>query len=142
MTFMARVPYSAGSVTAPPAMNFSIAKVLATCTATTTFKTDGSITVFGSGGATTITNTTHNWFTPTTPSVGTRYYLKLTATSGTFTGNPAPTFTILSSDLAANVNALAGGTHSVTYTVQIATDAAGTNIVSSQTGNILSADGT
>lgn len=130
-----------GSVTAPPAMTYSTAKAGAALTSTVTFNTVGTV-VGSTTGTSTLADTTHSWFTPPLTGAGNLYFLKITPTVGTLTTNGAAAFTALSGAIAITRNAALGVAQSCTYTVQIATDIGGVNIVSTQTGNIIAADGT
>jgi hypothetical protein len=68
----------------------------------------------------------YNWITPTTGSGS--YYVRLSATSGSFTGN---TGVWLPVGQAWSVSRASLGTTSASGTLAIASDAAGTNIVAS-----------
>lgn len=132
----------AGSPSAPPAMSYVTAKAAAALTSTVTFNTNGT-TVGSTNGTSTTSDTTHNWFKPTTTGAGNGYFLKVTLTAGTpFTANGASSFTALSAPIAITRFAAGGADLTTTYTVDISTDAGGTNIVSTQTGNTIEANGT
>jgi hypothetical protein len=137
------IMFSPGGVaTAPPASDYECARGGAAVTGTVTYNTNGTVSV-DPGLGTSGTNTTHNWFTPTTPNIGNLYFLKITPTAGALTSNAASTFTALSSNLAITRQSNAGGPlQQCTYTVEISTNSGGTNIVSTQIGNIIGADGT
>ena len=62
-----------------------------------------------------------NWYSPTNTGVGGSYYVKFTPTAGTPYANTAST----------------SGSNSCTFTMQIATDAAGTHVVLTSTGNVV-----
>jgi hypothetical protein len=104
--------------------------------ATISFLSDGTITtsMLDSDGGSTIGSS--NWGQPTTTGIGANYWIRLTATSGTFTTNGASGWTNLASTVSATKSAFSG-TASVTFTIEIATDAAGANIVLTSTGNTL-----
>lgn len=90
---------------------------------------DGTITVFGGGGS--IAN--HAWFTPTTTGKGTGHYLRATAVSGA-TLDPDndwwPGSGWVSLAGVQNLGIAAGtGTGVAVYTLEIATDSGGSNIV-------------
>jgi hypothetical protein len=100
------------------------------------FLPDGTITTAtddGDGGS---TIGSPNWGEPTTSGIGANYWIRLTPTTGSFTTNGAASFTNLAGAVTALKSASAG-TASVTFTIEIATDAAGTNIVLTSAGNIL-----
>jgi hypothetical protein len=78
-----------------------------------------------------------NWGSPTTTGIGASYYVKMTPTSGTFDSNQASAWISLSSNRTAYLlNDF--GSYSCTFTIQIATDAIGSNVVFTSTGNVLS----
>lgn len=106
-----------------------------TATATLTVNSDGSVT--GSG----INNDLGSpgsgaWYSPITTGIGSFYWVRFTATSGTFSSNDASAFTALSSARSVTKTASAGSA-SVTFTIDIATDSGGSNIVFTSTGNQL-----
>lgn len=65
--------------------------------------------------------------------------MKATATVGTFTTNGMSSFTLLST--APSISVTGSLIKSCTFTLQVATDAAGTNIIATQTGNSINVDG-
>lgn len=77
------------------------------------------------------------WFTPLVPGVGTRYWVRLT---GAFTTNTASSWAAISGEpFATLVRSRPGdgaGTSTVNFTIEIATDAAGSNIVATWSGNV------
>lgn len=75
-----------------------------------------------------------NWYLPTTTGIGSLYWLRLTGAS--LTTNPASTFTAMSSSLTATKSANTSNA-SASFTVEIASDSGGTNIVLTRTGCIL-----
>lgn len=103
--------------------------------ASLTFASDGSV-----GGNATIDDGSapgsSSWFSPNTPSIGDNYWIRFTATTGTFTTNGASSFTQLSASRTVTKSATSG-TASVTFTIEIASDSGGSNIVMTSTGNIL-----
>lgn len=109
-------------------------------TATLTINTDGTVTGVGTP-ADTGTPGTANWFSPTSTGIGSIYWVRFTATTGTFTTNGASTFTQISSALSVTKAAttLSG---SVAFTIEIASDSGGSNIVFTSTSNTLSYDHT
>lgn len=79
-----------------------------------------------------------NWFQPTATGVGASYWIKITATSGAFTSNGASGWTSLASAVACTLTQSSGaGTSTVTFRIQIATDAAGANVVFDVSGNTM-----
>lgn len=84
-----------------------------------------------------------NWFAPTRSGVGNSHWVQFTTTGSTGTGlsgtaNMDDGWHQLSSDVAATVITTGGGvTGSVTFTMEIATDSGGSNIVLTSTGNII-----
>jgi hypothetical protein len=142
MTFAARnIGLTAGQVTVPPSYTYSTAKTTAAVTSTVTYNSDGTV-VGTTTGTSTLTDTTHPWFVPQQGGVGTGYFLRITPTVGSLTSNGASAFTAMSSALAITRAAGSGQVQSCTFTVDIATDAGGTNIVGTQSGNVITADGT
>lgn len=103
--------------------------------ATFSMLSNGSV----SGSGSPIDNTTPgstSWYRPNTSGIGSLYWVKYTPTAGTLTTNDAPTFTQMNATRsvtkAGNSSAL-----SCTFTIEIALDAAGTNIVFTSTGNVV-----
>ncbi|MGC3959573.1 MAG: hypothetical protein QM813_16985 [Verrucomicrobiota bacterium] len=96
---------------------------------------DGAITYSATNNDGTATGSL-NWYSSTTSGIGSLFYCRLTATSGTFTTNGASSFTSLSSGISSTKSSTAGNA-SVTFTLEIATDSGGTNIVLTSTGNVL-----
>lgn len=103
--------------------------------ASLTFAADGSISYAATAGDLSSPGSTQ-WYNPITSAIGANYYIRFTATSGTFTTNDASTFTILSSSRTVTKSATTGAA-SVTFTIEIATDSGGTNIVFTSTSNQL-----
>src|SRR6516164_730751 len=102
---------------------------------TLTFKSDGSVT----GSGLNINSTapgSGNWFTPTTTGIGSGYWIRATATSGSITTGVMNSWLQLSSNASWTKNATSGA-GSVVITFEIATDAGGSNIVLTSTGNVL-----
>lgn len=122
-------PFAAYDVWADSAPGFA-------ATATFTLNTDGTVTasfVDGDGGS---TIGSASWFTPTTAGIGSSYWVRYTVTSGTATTNGASSFTQLNAARSITKSASAG-TASCTFTIEIATDSGGTNIVLTSTGNVV-----
>jgi hypothetical protein len=103
-----------------------------TATAAIRFNTDGTITKTGSG------NGSLSWFTPTSAGIGSSFWVKLTATSGAFSTNAASSFVQMSSNRLANLQQIGAGSAAVTFTIEIASDSGGSNLVFTRTGNTLS----
>lgn len=83
-----------------------------------------------------------NWGTPTTTGVGAGYWIKFTQTASTGSGGSATSTTgwlQLNSAQTVTVSKTNSGTLAlaVTYTIQIATDSAGSNVVATATGVVL-----
>ena len=108
--------------------------------ASLTFNSDGTVTWTAVTADGTITGT-QNWFLPAQSGVGALYWVRFTATTGTFTTNGASTFTSLSSGRSVTKSATTGSAQ-VIFTVDIATDSGGSNIVFTSTGNSLNYDHT
>lgn len=106
------------------------------CTASLTVNSDGSVSGLATPNDGGSVPGTASWFLPNIAGIGTNYFVRITPTSGTFTANPASSFMALSSSrTVTRVNPT--GTNTVTFTIEISTDAGGTNIVFTSTGNIL-----
>ena len=79
-----------------------------------------------------------NWYSPTNTGVGGSCYVKFTPTAGTPYANTASTWTSLATQQNISVyTAATSGSNSCTFTMQIATDAAGTHVVLTSTGNVV-----
>lgn len=101
-----------------------------------------------------------NWFTPTTPNIGDNYWIRFTLTSTTGTNNSGPNYTSwtlepstsgstfwmnLNTSRQFNVYAFSVSStmnRTATYTVEIATDPGGTNIVATGTPYTLTVQAT
>lgn len=112
-------------------------------TVTMTAQTDGRLTIVDA-----VASRTFQWGAPTTTSIGSNYWVRFTLTGSTATGSGtgAPSASTgwlqLSSARAVSVTATKVGSVgarivSGTYTVEIATDAAGASIVATATGYTL-----
>jgi hypothetical protein len=126
--------------------NFTPWNVAATAASGTTaqarlnFLPDGTVTktTTGTAGG---SNGSSNWWLPTTAGVGSTFYVRFTATSGTW--NDSTGGSIASGAwVAMGAGLFVGQTHttltvSCTFNVDIATDAAGANIIFRSTGNIV-----
>lgn len=103
--------------------------------ASLTFNTNGSVSAgLSSDGGSTIGSA--SWYLPNTTGIGSSYYIKFTPTSGTFTANGASSFTLMNANRQV-IKSASAGSAGVTFTIQIATDSGGTNIVMTSTGNQL-----
>ena len=125
---------------APPAMVLDTGRV-GTCTSTMTFNTDGTMSTSVTVGGAIFTDTTHNWYTPTTASIGNTHWIQVTPTSGTLSINNLSSFVDISTTRIITVTGV-GAVKTCTFTVDISTSSSGTPVVSTQTTNIISADGT
>lgn len=99
--------------------------------ATMTFNSNGTITLSGNlsaGGS--------NWRDPTQTGVGSSFWIRATKTAGTThnIGATLDTWHSASGAVAFGWSQTTTGTKSATYTIEIATDSAGTNIVATKTG--------
>ena len=92
-----------------------------------TVLTGGGVDVAGSS----------SWGSPTTVGIGASYWARITPTSGSFDSNSASAWTQLTSGAGCQL-ANTFGSYSVTFTVEIATDSGGSNIVFTRTGNVMS----
>lgn len=141
MTFAARNIGQTVAGTPTSVFNgFSVTKITSggTLNAIVTFNTDGSIAGSGSG---TGGNPTSQYFDPVTVGIGTSYWVRATATSGSFSGGTTDTWLALSSNRAWNRTTAAFGVQTVVATFDISSDSGGSVIVA--TGSItLTADGT
>lgn len=108
-------------------------------TASYSVNSDGSISTLAtpSDGGSSIGSTA--WHKPVASGVGNAYWVRFTPTSGTLTTNDAVGFTALSSSRSVTKGNTTG-TNSCTFTIDIATDSGGTNIVLTSTGNIVRND--
>lgn len=103
--------------------------------ASLTFNSDGTISYAATANDLSSPGST-SWYAPTITGIGSLYWIRLTATTGTFTTNGASAFTSLASAISATKSATTGAA-SVTFTIEIASDSGGTNIVLTSTGNQL-----
>lgn len=94
-----------------------------------TFDSDGDGTMAG------ISSDSFNWFQPTTAGIGAGYWIRLTVNSGTSPtgGSPTATWLQLNSARSWSLTRTTIGTSSGNYTLQIASDSGGANIVSDAT---------
>lgn len=130
--------------TGPLNQSFTAWSVIATTiggssTASLRFNSNGTVTYTATASGT--GSGSSNWYIPTTAGAGNSYYIRGTPTSGTFTSGPT-TWTSMSGSPQFILTRVATGQSTVEFTVDIATDAAGVNIVFTSAGNFLSAENT
>lgn len=77
------------------------------------------------------------WWLQTVTGIGANFYVRFVPTVGSFTTNGASSWQSLGTGRSCSKSATTGS-GSVTFTIQIATDAAGANIVFESTGNTIS----
>ena len=76
-----------------------------------------------------------NWYAPTSTGVGSFYWARFTLTAGTFTSGTTGTWINLSAGASVTKSVASGtGSASATFTIEIASDAAGTNILATSAG--------
>lgn len=136
---------SAAGVTNSPGSSFSIADNIfydggTAPSANLSFRTDGTWLALGiySGAS-----QSGNWYSPTTTSIGNSYWIRFTRTavsgSGTTTTNTGWLQLSSNRTIQATRTTPSPGSVSATYTIDIATDSAGSNIVKTFTSVNLSA---
>ena len=106
---------------------------------TLTFNTNGTWSCVGSVSGTIGSG---NWASPTTTSIGSSYWIRWTRTASTLGGGSStPSSGWLALDAARTItvtnNGTSGGYVDSTYTLEIATDSGGSNVVASCTGTYL-----
>ena len=98
------------------------------------FNSNGSISYFTSNG----NGTQGSWATPNTVGIGSNYWIRFTQTASfgpsTETGSARNTWIQLSNAPTFGLSKTANGYSSRTYTVEIASDSGGSNIVATKTG--------
>lgn len=99
----------------------------AAATATFTIGSNGSASGVGAPNNLTIPGSL-SWYVPNVAGVGNNFWVRFTPTIGTLTTNDAPGFTALSSSRSVTKTNSAGS-NSCTFTIDIASDAGGANIV-------------
>lgn len=136
-----RQVYSAGAITSFTALNAlaQSADGTGTKTATATFSANGTVSQSGSPTETNGGAPLQNWFTPTTGGIGSSYWLRVTATSGTFTSETSGWHSLSSGSVYTKGGT---GSGSVTFTVEISSDASGTPVVLTVAGNTLAFNST
>lgn len=77
-----------------------------------------------------------NWYSPTSTGVGSSYWVRYTATSGTLSSNDASTWTQLNATRSVTKSA-SSGSASCTFTIEIAADSGGSVILLTSTGNVV-----
>lgn len=97
----------------------------ATATATTTFQTDGSVTHATSSSP----GPMSSWFLPNVAGIGNSHWVRATIVSGTFTTGTAGSWLALSSLRTWTKTQNVVGASTVSFTLELATDSGGTNIV-------------
>ena len=100
-----------------------------------TFNSDGTVSYAATANDLSTPGST-SWYSPTVTGIGANYWVRFTATSGTFTTNGASTFTSLASAVSVTKSASAGAA-SVTFTIEVASDSGGSTIVLTSTSNQL-----
>jgi hypothetical protein len=100
------------------------------------FRRDGTIYRTITEGTTYLAD----WIVPKYAAVGDGYWIRVTATVGTFTSSSGAGWLQLSSTRTWAEQTVAPGTEQTTFTVEIATDSGGSNIVFTLTGNTLTAE--
>lgn len=106
-----------------------------TCSVTLAVNSDGTFSITGAVSGTFVSG---NWTSPTTAGIGASYYVLFSVTSGTLQSNGASSWVTLSSSrscqvLSSPTTKASGPLRNATVQVKIATDSAGTNVVSTGT---------
>jgi len=109
----------------------SSAPTSSAATATLNVNSDGSFNLIGSDTGT----VNGSWIKPNRTGVGNSYWVRFTITSGTVTTGTTGSWLALSSNQSWTKSAT-NGAASVTGTLEIATDAAGANIIAACTGSV------
>lgn len=126
---------AAGVVSPLPGGTSEATLIGATCQVTLVFGSNGTVSATKTGSATWNQGpVAHNWFNgaPST-GIGNNFWVRATLNSGTLNGGTTGVWLQLSSDRTWNVLRSSAGTQTANLTLQIATDAAGANIVTSGT---------
>lgn len=99
------------------------------------FQTDGTITY---GNNSTFSGSMGNWASPTTTGIGSSYWVRFTETASdgdsTVIGSARGVWIQMSSARIFGLEKTTGGLAYRVYTIQIATDSGGSNIVATKTG--------
>lgn len=132
-----------------PARTFSLASMVdveglayppATAYAEWVFYADGTIGYFSSGGS----GSMGNWTTPTSSGIGSSYWIRLTETSsyGSFTetGSGRGIWNQINVAQYFGISRSLGGSGGAVYTIQIASDSSGSNIVATRTGMVVTVE--
>lgn len=133
MSFACRPNMVASLVVSPLPGGQSFATSGVSVTVTLTFARAGTVLATKSGAAAWLVGpVNHNWAITPSATVGDAFWIRATSTSGTPSTGTVGSWTAMSSDQQWTVTrAVAGGTKSWIATFEIATDAAGANIVGS-----------
>jgi len=96
------------------------------------FNSDGTILLTASSSGP--TSGPANWYAAPVAGVGSSYWVRWTLTAGTFTTGTAGSWLSLATGASVGKNFTGTGAASATFTVQIASDAAGVTILSTSAG--------
>src|SRR5262245_57665808 len=111
---------------------YSESGVGSTASSSLTVITDGRFVIVGSSSG----NTNGDWAKPTDPGYASNFWVRATKTAGTTpTGSAVGSWLFLNVNQVWTLSATNGGA-SCTLTIEIAKDAAGTNIVAACTGSV------
>ena len=141
--------WSMNSLYGKSARTFSLASMVdveglayppATAYAEWVFYADGSMGYFTSGGS----GSMGNWTTPTSSGIGSSYWIRLTETSsyGSFTetGSGRGIWNQINVAQYFGISRSLGGSGGAVYTIQIASDSSGSNIVATRTGMVVTVE--
>lgn len=98
-------------------------------TVSMSIQSDGAITATTNGDMVTDTINGDLWFTPVTPGIGANYWVRATVTSGSFSSGIAGTWLNLGTSRSWSRSQNSIGSSTVQFTIDIASDSAGSNIV-------------
>lgn len=138
--------YSAFTPTNSPGSNYQFNDTIfydgySIPSANLTYKTDGT---WAAAGVYSGASDSGNWGTPTTTSIGSNYWVRFTRTGEVGTGSSTATtgWLQISSNrqISATKDNSMSGVYSATWTIDLATDSAGTNIVKTFTNVSLIAE--
>jgi hypothetical protein len=99
----------------------------ADATATTALQTDGSVT----HGSSSFPGVFADWFLPNTAAIGNGFWIRATIISGTFSSGTAGTWLQLNAARTWTRQQTVIGVSTVVFTLELATDSGGANIVKS-----------